>query len=403
MSTAAALLMKPAAFVSAPPAQNATGSASARASRLSAQVLRTRDEFAAVAAEWNALAERCALTPMSRHEWLTTAAAAFLFRRLAVVLVRDAEGELRAAAPLAVTRFGPFQRLTWLSREMGEPQVLLYDQEAALEILWAAVRALRMPLEARRLTPRGDELAILKRGARHRGLCSIRPGSSRTAAALVTDWAAFEGAMSGNARSEMRRKRKGLEKHGSVRFEAVVPDAADVDAHLDELLRVEASGWKGREGSAIVHRPRLDRFIREYARRTAELGTLRLFFLSLNGEKIAAQMLAQNGGRLWQFKIGYDERWSRYSPGRLLMFDILRWGHDHGLDAVEYLGHGGGWQTRWPAAFTDHASLRFYPPTASALAALIVDSAEFVRRKLSPARAGDPPRKVAPVEQEPSQ
>jgi CelD/BcsL family acetyltransferase involved in cellulose biosynthesis len=199
--------------------------------------------------------------------------------------------------------------------------------------------------------------------------------------------------MSGNARSEVRRKRRGLEKEGPVEFKAVAAGPEDVDACLAELLRIESSGWKGRQGSAIVHRPRLARFFRDYAHRAAREGTLRLFFLSLNGQNIAAQMLAETGGRLWQFKIGYDERWSRWSPGRLLMFDILRWAHEQGLEAVEYLGHGGGWQTRWPATFTEHASLRFYPATPSAAAAFVIDTVEFIRRKLSPARAGDPPKK----------
>ena len=369
-----------------------TASARARApaAAFRAEVVTRRQDFAAVGPEWDALALRTSITPMARHSWLMAAAEACEYEALATVVVRDAAGELRAAAPLARKRFGPFRRLVWLSHEMGEPQRLLHDDPAALEVLWAQIRRLRLPLEARRLTPHGEEMAILRRGG---GLRTIRLGSTQTIAAPVADWAAFERAMSGNARQEIRRKRKGLEKEGAVAFHAVSPDAETVDGWLDALLRVESSGWKGRERSAIVHRPLLARFFRDYARRAAREGTLRMFFLSLDGENIAAQMLAETGGRLWQYKIGYDERWSRWSPGRLLMFEILRWAHEQGLEAVEYLGHGGGWQTRWPATFTPHASLRWYPVTPSAAAAFALDTVEFVRRKLSPARAGDPPKK----------
>ena len=369
----------------------------ARADAFAAEIVSTRAAFAALAREWDDLALRTSITPMARHSWLIAAADACAYRELAIVLVRDAAGALRAAAPLVRVSFGPFQRLVWLSHEMGEPQTLLHDDPAALAVLWAAVRRLRLPVEARRLTPHGEELSVLRSGA---GFRSIRVGSTRTIAAPVADWAAFEKAMSGNARSEVRRKRRGLEKEGPVEFKAISPAPAEVDDALAELLRIESSGWKGRQGSAIVHRPRLARFFRDYAHRAAEEGTLRLFFLSLNGQNIAAQMLAQTGGRLWQFKIGYDERWSRWSPGRLLMFDILRWAHEQGLEAVEYLGHGGGWQTRWPATFTEHASLRFYPATPSAGAAFVVDTVEFIRRKLSPERAGDPPKKDRPQAEE---
>ena len=396
-------------FTAAPPLPGDTGSglpafkrelaaeAAAPAARFEAQVVSTLEGFAALEGEWDALAQRLAITPMARHEWLLAAAAAFARRRLAIFAVRDRDGALRAAAPLAVTANGLFERLTWLSWETGEPQTLLYEDLAALDALWRAIRRTGLPVAVRRLTPRAGELETLKRTPPWAGLVSLREGSTRTAAAPIGgDWAAFEGAMTANSRSEMRRKRRGLEKHGAVAFHAVRPDAASLDAHLAELLRVEASGWKGREKSAIVFRPHLAQFIADYARRAAASGTLRLFFLSLNGENIAAQMLAQTGGRLWQFKIGYDERWARYSPGRLLMFDILRWANEQGLDAVEYLGHGGGWQSRWPVVFTDHVSLRFYPPTLNSGAAFVADTAEFVRRKLDPARAGDPPKKAAP-------
>jgi CelD/BcsL family acetyltransferase involved in cellulose biosynthesis len=379
---------------SAPLARLPTCATAAAIPAFVGEVVSTRAAFAALEVEWNALAERTSITPMARHEWFLAAADAFTWRELAVFLVRDEAGALRGAAPFAVTRSGPFERLTWLSWEMGEPQALLYDDPRALDVLWRSIRAARLPVVARRLTPRGDEMEVLTRSPRRQGLSSVRHGSSRTAAAPVGgDWSAYEAAMSGNSRSEMRRKRRGLEKHGEVAFRAVSPDPASVEACLAELLRVEASGWKSREKSAIIFRPELERFLRDYTRRAAQLGSLRFFFLSLNGENIAAQLLVETGGRLWQFKIGYDERWARYSPGRLLMFDILRWANAQGLDAVEYLGHGGGWQSRWPVRFTDHASLRFYPPTVGAAAAFAVDVAEFVRRKTSRSRAGDPPKR----------
>lgn len=354
------------------------------------EVVRSRAAFAALEAEWNSLAERTAPTPMARHEWFSAAADAFPRRDLAVFLARDPQGRLRGAAPFAVTPPGSLRRLNWLGWEMREPEALLYDHPLALDAIWAEIRRAGLPVTARRLTPRAGELESIEAASPR--LCSIRRGTTQTAAApLAGGWAAFEAAMSSNSRSEMRRKRRGLEKLGVVSFHAVSPDPSNVEAHLQELLRVEASGWKGRQGSAIECRPELERFLRHYAAGTAELGLLRLFFLALDGRNIAAQLLVETGGRLWQFKIGYDEAWSKYSPGRLLMLDIIRWAADHDLEAVEYLGHGGGWQTRWPAEFRDHHSLRFYPPRPGAAVAFGLDALEFVRRKLDPARAGDAP------------
>ena len=135
------------------------------------RTVETREAFAALQPEWDRLAERASITPMARHDWLLTAADAFAWRRLAVVTVQDAAGTLRAAAPFAVTGFGPFKRMVWLSHEMGEPQTLLYDGADALEALVRAAADLRLPLTARRLTPKDGELAVVERSLGRRGLC----------------------------------------------------------------------------------------------------------------------------------------------------------------------------------------------------------------------------------------
>lgn len=55
----------------------------------------------------------------------------------------------------------------------------------------------------------------------------------------------------GNLRRNIRRYRKKLEEKGSVTFEMQVGSAAD-ENFLAEFLRLEASGWKGRKGTAIL-------------------------------------------------------------------------------------------------------------------------------------------------------
>jgi hypothetical protein len=38
---------------------------------------------------------------------------------------------------------------------------------------------------------------------------------------------------------------------------------------------------------------------------------------------IAVQIIVENAERWWVLKIGYDNHWSKYSPGMQLMFDTI--------------------------------------------------------------------------------
>jgi CelD/BcsL family acetyltransferase involved in cellulose biosynthesis len=217
-----------------------------------------------------------------------------------------------------------------------------------------------------------------------RGVPVPRPLSTRTAfAPLDRDWAAFEARMSSGSRADIRRKRRGLEKQAPVSFEALAPDEDAFEAPLAELFKVEAAGWKSRSGTAIVQDAAMARFYTEYGRLAARRGMLRLFFLRAGAETVAAQMHVEFADRLWSLRIGFDERWSKFSPGRVLTHDILRWASGRGLRALEHLGVAETWQRRWPIEIRQHSTLRYYPASPRGGLAFAVDSFGFVGRRLN--------------------
>src|SRR5690606_23707106 len=64
-------------------------------------------------------------------------------------------------------------------------------------------------------------------------------------------WEDYYMTLSGNLRSQVRRGEARLRREGPLRLEEHT-GGPDLDARLDELFGVEASGWKGREGTAIA-------------------------------------------------------------------------------------------------------------------------------------------------------
>ncbi|HYD71323.1 GNAT family N-acetyltransferase [Azospirillum sp.] len=134
-------------------------------------------------------------------------------------------------------------------------------------------------------------------------------------------------ALSGERRQTLRRKRRHLDKLGPVTFTDVEDGDGDgnVDAAIDGLIDLEASGWKGAEGTAIAtlgHRA----VIRDVLRAAHARGRLSLLALRVDGRLVAARsaFLAPPGS--FVFKIGHDERepYARSSPGFLLEEEAIR-------------------------------------------------------------------------------
>jgi CelD/BcsL family acetyltransferase involved in cellulose biosynthesis len=95
------------------------------------------------------------------------------------------------------------------------------------------------------------------------------------------------------------------------------------EEHLDEFLALESSGWKGRRGTAIANDASLVAFYRDFTRRLRASGWLEWRVLRAEGRAIASQMTARIGSVLYLWKIAYDERYTAYAPGNLLMLDTI--------------------------------------------------------------------------------
>jgi CelD/BcsL family acetyltransferase involved in cellulose biosynthesis len=112
-----------------------------------------------------------------------------------------------------------------------------------------------------------------------------------------------------------RRLRRRLEREMGAPVRLVDrSDAAGVEA----FLRLEASGWKGRQGTAIASDPRHAELLRRWSAALEIEHRLQVLFLEADGLPIAVQVNVVDGDGLFAFKVAYDERFARRSPGALL-------------------------------------------------------------------------------------
>jgi Acetyltransferase (GNAT) domain len=122
---------------------------------------------------------------------------------------------------------------------------------------------------------------------------------------------------------EYRRLVQRLSEQGDMRFEQLQP-GADVQPWLDEFLALEASGWKGREGSAFASTEPDRRYFIEIVTQAHARGRLALLALRLEGVAIAMKCNFVGRDGAWSFKIGFEEKYAKYSPGVLLELENIR-------------------------------------------------------------------------------
>jgi hypothetical protein len=128
-----------------------------------------------------------------------------------------------------------------------------------------------------------------------------------------------------NLQGNLRKARNKWAKEPDGRFLAVTAPA-QLAARFPDFLRVESSGWKGASGSgtAIALHADLTRFYETLIDEFSSLGNVCLYCLELHGEVIAAEFCIRDHDTVYLLKIGYDEAWSQYSPGSLLLEYVLK-------------------------------------------------------------------------------
>ncbi|MCU4180794.1 GNAT family N-acetyltransferase [Bosea sp. BH3] len=126
----------------------------------------------------------------------------------------------------------------------------------------------------------------------------------------------------GSSYKKRMQQFRAVAKQGALTFRRSRGKAA-LDA-LDTFLALEASGWKGEEGTAIACLPEDAAYIRRLAELFAAADGLQIDTLLLDGQVLAMGLFLESGDRRHFIKIAYDEAQARHSPGRTLTIAMLQ-------------------------------------------------------------------------------
>jgi CelD/BcsL family acetyltransferase involved in cellulose biosynthesis len=316
----------------------------------------------AVADDWQRLADATGAAPFLRPGWLAAWWAAFGSGRPEIVALRRPDGALAALIALCRRLGRVLSSTNWHSPLYG---MVAAGQEAAAAL--AATLFERRPFEVSLgfVDGAAPELDLYRAAAAAAGYRMLERTMQRSPYVVTTGtWDEFaQERLSRNRRSQLGRARRRMEREGRVTLE-LADGRERLDEVLEEAFRIEASGWKGRNGTAITSRPDTRRFYRDVARLAAGEGWLRIAFLRLDGHAVAMMYLLETDRTLYCPQ-GRVRSWvraplARDGPARLGDRGRLR----GDVDRVELLGG----DARSKLAFTGdvHDRLRFQAFASSA-------------------------------------
>lgn len=308
--------------------------------------------LAALAEPWEELA--AGAPPSAQHGWFTAWWEAFGDKGATVCSVWDSSG-LAALLPLTRQRLG-LRAPT--NAETPSFRPLARSAEGLARLAEAVAQAApRVELQALPLEDPGAG-AMRAAAARAGRLVVVDRDFEAPFVQTSGDFGAYRGLMKRRWVEIERRGRKLAREH-SVELNVIQAPRA-LEAELEEGLALEASGWKGRQGTAILSSPASAGFYRAVVRDAHRRGELRFSTLRVDGRLAAWDMAIVAGDRYHLLKTAFDEAVRTAGPGLVLRRAVVERCFETGLETHEFLGHDLAWKRLFATGARRHVVLRLY-------------------------------------------
>lgn len=344
------------------------------------------DSLKSIEAEWNELASVNDVEPWQSFNWVKAAAAAFSKDHLLRIITIRKKGRLSAVAPLvfkpSAQPFKPWHIDILGGEELKEPNRLISNDDVSLRMLIDIILSEPVyPIRLSRLIGDREIIHSLPQKFRQHGWITRVMSMPYPYIDLAGN------KIKKSLKSDLRRARKKAEKYGELRLERVDGISEhELPAYLNRLFQIEACGWKGRNNTALLCNEPRKCFFEEYAHSSLRDGTLRLYFLLINGNAAAFQYAIETMNDFWLLNIGYDESFRNCSPGNLLLEESIKQATQNGLGRYNFLGKEEAWTKRWTQTTQPCFILAAYRPNLCGLRAMMSDALFLTLKRLKDRR-----------------
>jgi CelD/BcsL family acetyltransferase involved in cellulose biosynthesis len=325
----------PGAPALAGPRRYRLGDLEPRLGRLAGAELSIYDDIAACAERWREAMESCVYWGFQSIDWLDTWQQTIGETEAVapcIAFVADAGGKPLAVLPLGLYRRHGLRVLRFLGNVVTDYNAPLIDAALAAEmtpqdtaLLWSAIV---------RLLPRAD-LVWLHRMPEtientpnpFAALPGARPGEHAHSTVVPASIEAFRKSRSHSLFKYTRRRRRQLvEELGAAAEFTAAATPEEAQRILDDLKPLKSQRWHETRCRDLFAEPAFCAFYDRMTAKAIDGGKVQAYAISVGGTPVAALWGFSFGRRLYCLLLcRADGKWARYSPGSLLIENIIEW------------------------------------------------------------------------------
>jgi CelD/BcsL family acetyltransferase involved in cellulose biosynthesis len=317
----------------------------------SVRIVRTDDAFDALASPWDALLAKSDGTVFQSFEWQRTWWKYFHGGMALNIILFERGEELLGIAPLCAERTRLFgvpvaTRLKFIGVGLSDylwPIIATGHEQVVAEAFasylkstqraWDVIDIEDVSESAACFGPLPDRLAAagLSVYRYHGTVCPWIP-----LPATEEEWSAGLGS---NASYNLKRKFKRLRANFSSGIELVRGETDGIDAAIDDFSRIHGGRWKSQGHPSAFDDPHHRAFHVEVCRKLAGRDWLRIFFLRVDGERVAVNFSFNYRGRIhmYQSNAHGSEEVMKCSPGLLIRSVAMTEGIREGMRVFDFM------------------------------------------------------------------
>jgi len=150
---------------------------------------------------------------------------------------------------------------------------------------------------------------------------------------LPGNWEAYLASIDSKQRHEIRRKMRRLEESGLPTRWYMVTEGDQVDQEIEDYMGLMAQD----ADKARFLTPAMREHMRLAVHCAFDHGCLNLAFLEIDGKKVACYLSFDYLNRMWVYNSGIDMNYVQYSPGWVLLGNLLRWANENHISEFDFM------------------------------------------------------------------
>ncbi len=339
------------------PVASPTSAKATRPEPMTDASIRVFSSFEEAESIWRPLDASPSTYLFQRFVWLKQWYDAVGYRRhkLCLLLVEDVQARWRVLAPLGITWKGPFRVLTWLGGKVTDYQGPLVagedraDLRERLPVIWAEAKMHLPPFDVAHFV---HQPAVLADGSDNPWL-ALGGWSAGTSyqTMLEGSWPSFyETQVKPRIRADSKRQRRRLAEAGEVRF-LLAEGLEEVAALTEVMIRQKRRRYEEIGAEDVLSDEAYRRFYHHVGAALQREGMVHVSALVCGEEVVATHWGAVVNGRFYFLMPTFEGgAWRRFSAGRILLEEVLRWAFEHRLRVFDFTVGDEPYKLEWSTA-----------------------------------------------------